>query len=310
MLGHIALALGRAGDAADHYSRSAAHAQRIAEHFWDASRGIFANRLWNDRFVSSLAPTSFFPLLIRAADSKQITSLMRHLASPKSFGGRFVLPSVSRSDPAFRQNVYWRGRIWPILNWLVWLGLKRNGLATEARTLQMKSWTLFAGSWKSRLAPENFNAVTGKALDQPDTDPFYSWTALMPLMAVAEIMDFDPWDGWCLRNGRDELSLGPLNSPVGHVTVSRSRGWLRMTAENGFSLETNIQPGITGITISTDAMRFTLPERLKAGALLRCSKPVAEALQVSEPLWMKRPGEFRLRATGNRRELVELRFSS
>jgi putative isomerase len=217
---------------------------------------------------------------------------------------------VSRGDPAFRQNVYWRGRIWPILNWLVWLGLKRNGLAAEAQTLQRKSWILFTGPWKSRLAPENFNAVTGKALDQPDTDPFYSWTVLMPLMAVAEIMDFDAWDGWCLRNGRDQLSLGPLNSPFGQVTVSRSRGWLSMTAESGFSFETNVQPGITRLTISTDAIRFTLPEKLKTGALVRCSRPATEARQGSKNLKMNRPGEFRLRATGNRREPVELRLSS
>ena len=262
MLGCLASVLGRDREARDHHSRSAAHGLRVKQHFWDASRGIFANRLWNGSFVKSLSPTSFFPLLIGTADPPHIASLMRHLASPQSFGGRYMIPSVSRSDPAFRQNVYWRGRIWPILNWLVWLGLKRNGLDVQARTMQKKSRSLFAAAWKLRLSPENFNAATGAGLDQPDSDPFYSWTALLPIMEIAEIMDIDPWDGWCLHNGTDEIELGPIDSPIGTVTVSRRNGWLRLSANNDLLFETTIRPGITGLAINARSLRLKLPARL------------------------------------------------
>jgi putative isomerase len=310
MLGYLSSALGRDREAQDHHARAAAHAQRVKRHFWDSSRGIFANRLWNGNFVKSLAPTSFFPLLIRAADPPQVASLMRHLSSPKSFGGRYIVPSVSRSDPAFGQNVYWRGRIWPILNWLLWLGLKRNGLAVQARAMQRKCHSLFAASWKLRLAPENFNATTGQGLDQPDSDPFYSWTALLPIMNIAEIMDIDPWDGWCLRNGTDETQIGPLNSPIGIVTVGRRNGWLRLNLKNELLFETTVRPGITGLTISARSLRFTLPARLSPGARLRTSKPVIEARQADMPLRFQGPAkELSLRRTGNRAEPLELRFS-
>jgi putative isomerase len=310
MLGYLAAALGRDREARDHHSRSAAHGLRVKHHFWDASRGIFANRLWNGGFVKSLSPTSFFPLLIGAADPRQIASLMRHLSSREGFGGRYMIPSVSRSDPAFRQNVYWRGRIWPILNWLVWLGLKRNGLDSQAQAMQRKSRSLFAASWKQRLAPENFNATTGQGLDQPDSDPFYSWTALLPIMEIAEVMDINPWDGWCLRNGTAEIELGPINSPIGAVTVSRRNGWLRLSANNELLFETTVQPEIKGLTINARSLRLMLAAKLASGARLRSAKPIAEALQANQPFRLKHPThDLSLRATRHGPELLELTFS-
>ncbi len=32
------------------------------------------------------------------------------LDDPKAFGGEHRLPSVTRDDPAYHDNVYWRGR--------------------------------------------------------------------------------------------------------------------------------------------------------------------------------------------------------
>jgi putative isomerase len=49
--------------------------------------------------------------------------------------------------------------------------------------LRESSWELFWRSWaERRIAPENYNPLSGEGLDQPDTDPFYSWTALLPFM--------------------------------------------------------------------------------------------------------------------------------
>ena len=47
-----------------------------------------------------------------------------------------------------------------------------------------------------RKCPENFSAVTGDAFDQPDTDSFYGWGALMPFIALAndhpDMIQLDP----------------------------------------------------------------------------------------------------------------------
>jgi putative isomerase len=121
--------------------------------------------------------------------------MLNHLEDPSLFGGDFGLPSVARNDPAFHDNVYWRGRIWPVLNWLVWNGLIRTGKAQAAGDLVDKGWRLFMQSWQERrLCPENYNAETGEGLDQPDTDPFYSWSALLPFMKHADEARLFVWE--------------------------------------------------------------------------------------------------------------------
>ena len=181
-LAKIAGVLGE--DPEPHLAHAASLCAKISRDLWDTKRGIFANRLWSGKFVNSVTPTSFFPLLAGAADAAQTRALLEKLDDPHWFGGTPPLPSVARHDPSLHDNVYWRGRIWPILNWLVWNGLKEHAPA-RAEALRESSWELFWRSWaERRIAPENYNPLSGEGLDQPDTDPFYSWTALLPFMKV------------------------------------------------------------------------------------------------------------------------------
>ncbi|HVG82827.1 MAG TPA: trehalase family glycosidase [Methylomirabilota bacterium] len=185
MLARIASRLGDDEAAGRHAATAGSLKARIGERLWDAGRQCFANRLWSGAFVRAIAPTSFFPLLAGAATPEQAGAMVRLLQDPEKFGGDWLLPSVTRDDPAFPDNVYWRGRIWPPLNFLVWLGLKRAGFAAEATLLAENGWRLFQRAWAMRKCPENFSAATGEAFDQPDTDSFYGWGALMPFIALA-----------------------------------------------------------------------------------------------------------------------------
>ena len=167
--------------------RTFSHKQRIAEWLWDERRGIFANRMINGEFVSTLAPTSFFPMAAGIGSMDQAHRMIQdYLNNPSKFGGEFGLPSVTRDDPAYTDNVYWRGRTWAPLNFWVWQGLKRQGYVKEAAQLAEQGWELFEKNWKQRLCGENFNAETGEVLDQPDTDGFYSWGALLAAMKALE----------------------------------------------------------------------------------------------------------------------------
>lgn len=199
--------------------------KQVREQLWDAERGIFANRLWSGHFVRSLAPTSFYPLLAGIADPEQIEALRRSFADPNRFGGRHVLPSVTRDDPAYGDNVYWRGRVWPPLNLLVYLGLGRAGLAKEAGDLAQASWRMFQEAWRRRQCPENFNAETGEADDQPDTDLFYSWGALMALLPVIDLISLTPWDGWSLRHPESNLEFGPILVRGRRTRLRCREGW-------------------------------------------------------------------------------------
>src|SRR5262245_5142049 len=270
MLGRIADVLGL-DEARKYHERAATLRRTIASHFWDDRRMIFANRLWSGAFVRSLAPTSFYPLLCNAADDEQRRHLLAHLEDEQAFGGRFGLPSVARSDPAFADNIYWRGRIWPILNWLVWLGLQRSGEHDAAARLAEKGRRLFFASFRDRrLCPENYHAASGKGLDQPDTDPFYSWSALLPYMDLAERMDVSPFDGWTLTNRAEEGgALAPVLTPAGPVAVERRNGVLTLSRHGEPFFATDIEGRITHLLLTDERVACTLPAKIAAGAKLR-----------------------------------------
>jgi putative isomerase len=196
-----------------------------------------------------------------------MSSLLAYLDDPTKFGGRFILPGTSRDDPAYSDNTYWRGRIWPPLNYLVWHGLRRSGLHDRASDLATKSFDLFRQAWEGRrLCPENFNAETGEPLDQPDTDGFYNWGALMPLMAVGEVMDISPWGGWELVNHGEDLTLGPVQSPVGAVTVDVSNGILRLTQSERSLLATDIVGRLSHLSFGDNFIELDLPEKVADGS--------------------------------------------
>jgi putative isomerase len=244
--------------------------KRIVEHLWDAGRGLFANRLRSGRFVRSVGPTSFYPLLCGAATPAQAAHLLTHLANEATFGGPFVIPSVSRDDPAFADNTYWRGRIWPPLNFLVWHGLRRYGFDAQASDLAEKSVAIFRANWdRQRLCAENYNSVTGVALDQPDTEGFYGWGALMPLLGVNEIMDITPWRGWEICNDGKDVRLGPIESPIGPVVIVVASAELQLWKGEVLLLQSNIIGRLSHIRWGDGRIDLEVPGSLGADALLR-----------------------------------------
>ncbi|MFK7894067.1 MAG: trehalase family glycosidase [Granulosicoccus sp.] len=201
-----------------------AHKACIADWLWDETRGIFANRLVNGQFVQPLAPTSFFPMAAGIASDDQVDSLIkRYLLPEEKFGGRFVLPSATRDDPAYQDNVYWRGRIWAPLNYWVYEGLRRYRRSDEASELAHKSFSLFNQGWQDRYCGENYHAESGAIRDQPDTDYFYTWGAMLPVLSVKEVIDDTPWHGLSLAPSRAGEEFGPIASAWGSLTIYNGR---------------------------------------------------------------------------------------
>ncbi len=268
MLALIAAELGADDDAAWFAGRAEATRGKICNELWDETRSIFANRKRDGRFVRSLGATSFYPLAAGAATEEQAAHLLDHLHDPATFGGRYVVPSVSRDDPAFADNTYWRGRIWPPMNFWIWQGLRRYRQDGAAARLAEASMALFRQSWElRRLCPENFNAASGEALDQPDTDGFYIWGALMPMLGVAEVMDVSPWDGWTIRNDGMPLRLGPIRSPAGTVVLTVADGAMTLARGSTRLVETDIRGQFRHLRIAPGQVSVELPPG--AGGIIR-----------------------------------------
>jgi putative isomerase len=286
MLGLIAAELGETAESRRMGERAEGLKKLIADRLWDEERKVFANRLWSGKFVRSIAPPSFYPLLCGAARPDQAQAMVAMLSDPRKFGGQWMLASVTRDDPAFSDNVYWRGRIWPPLNFLVYHGLKRAGFAEAASELADNGFRLFQGEWRhNRRCPENFNSVSGEALDQPDTDSFYGWGALMPAIAVAELTDITPWGGWEVTHG-ESICLGPLLTPLGAATVESGEGVLRITASGQPRFATNIKGRMTHLDLGAPGAGVTLPAG-PAGWVEFPGGPINSASLEGRPLTLK-----------------------
>ena len=60
--------------------------------------------------------------------------IAKHLKNPDEFWGKWVIPSIAFNDPAFKDQDYWRGRIWGPMNYLVYLGLQNYNDPADPRS--------------------------------------------------------------------------------------------------------------------------------------------------------------------------------
>lgn len=279
MLAAVARELGHARDALEFEALAADTRRRISAELWDGERGIFANRQRDGGFVRSVGPTSFYPLLCGAADGEQAGRLLAHLKDPSMFGGEFVLPNATRSDPAYKDNVYWRGRIWGNVNFFVWQGLRRYGFDAQADELARKSLSMFERQWKTaRLCGENYSAETGEVTDQVDADPFYTWGAMLPLLGVSQVMDFSPWHGWEITNTTEPVQLGPVTSPAGSVTLTVADGLLRLRSRDVELFSTNHRGRIRHVIVERGLLSMTLADDASNAARLGLGPDIAARL--------------------------------
>jgi neutral trehalase len=165
----------------------------INEKLWNEREGFYFDRHWDGSFSRRKAASNFYPLLAKIPDARRASLLIRRLLNPKEFWGEYILPSISRDDPLFKDQQYWRGTIWPPTNYLVYQGLKACGFDAVATEYAEKGLSLFLRSWQNfQLCPENFDSRTGEAGGQR----YRSWGPLFALIAIEEYLDFTPWDGF------------------------------------------------------------------------------------------------------------------
>ncbi len=166
----------------------AAVVRRGLETLWDAEAGIYLNKnLRSGQLSRRTSPTNFYPFLAKAPTEDQARSMVqKHLLNPEKFGGPYILPSTPRDDPAFKDQTYWRGRIWGPMNYLVWLGLANyhaSDLREARRVVGQSSLDIFLKEWNAqRHVHENYSAIGDDHDSVKNSDPFYHWGALMGLI--------------------------------------------------------------------------------------------------------------------------------
>jgi hypothetical protein len=187
-LAAIAENLNRAGEAKELKERAARYRTKLAT-LWNEPAGIFLNKdLHTGEFNTRLSPTNFYPMLAHAASPEQAKAMIeKHLLNPNEFWGEWIIPSIERSDPAFHDQNYWRGRIWGPMNYLVYLGLRNYDDANVRSEFAAKSYALFLKEWRDQgHVHENYNSISGTGDDVPNSDRFYHWGALLGYVEYLE----------------------------------------------------------------------------------------------------------------------------
>jgi len=187
-LADIAEEIGRTEDGRELRARAEKYRTNIAG-FWDDKTGFYLNRRTDTKeFSGRISPTNFYPFLAKAPTPEQAEIMIRnHFYNPAEFWGEWIIPSISRNDVRYKDNDYWRGRIWAPMNFLVYLGLRNYDLPAARRDLIEKSKKLLLKSWLSEgHVYENYNADTGVGDDVGSSDKFYHWGALLEFMSFID----------------------------------------------------------------------------------------------------------------------------
>lgn len=270
---------------ADYWAdRAAAIRDAMNALLWDESRGLYLDRHWDGRRSARVGAANFLPLVAGVPDHDRARRMLDTLLDPGRFWGPYVVPTISRDDPAFHDQQYWRGTIWPPTNYLIGQGLRRYRFDQAAAELARRSVELFLGSWREyQLCRENYDARTG----QGGGARYQSWGPLFGLLGVEELADATPWDGlrfgsvvppettvlrrlplagrvWDVRLGPDGLSVrvdgahlftsdGPIIAR--HVVLEQKVLSAEVTAVRSTALRTTagiqiVEPGTTPVALA------------------------------------------------------------
>ena len=128
--------------AAHNRERADAVTGAIRRKMWDEASGLFYSYdAKGGRQLTTSTVSSLMPLMAGVATQEQAARLISHLSDPAEFWTNTPIPSTAANSPAFNPLRYWSGPSWPVMNWLVYYGLRERGspLAEELRlrTLRM-----------------------------------------------------------------------------------------------------------------------------------------------------------------------------
>jgi glycogen debranching enzyme len=157
-----------------------AWADRTAEgldaKLWDDGEGSYGDYdVRADERVRAQTAGAFSPLFAGIPTRDRAGQLKaRLMASTVAVDGvGRVVTSVAPSDANFDPALYWRGPVWPMINWVVQAGLRRYGFTDEATEIRNALLELVRreGFW------EHYNGTTGGGQGTEQL----SWTAALVL---------------------------------------------------------------------------------------------------------------------------------
>lgn len=177
VLGELLARVGDADGAADFAARARLTRDALVAKCWDPEAGLF----WDlaglaERPLRTSTVTSLFPLLLPDLPAPIVARLIAQLEDPGAYATPWPIPSVARSEPAFRpgltgERLLWRGASWVNTNWYLCRALRRHGRPDLARHIEDST----AAMIEREGFREYYDALTGEGHGAPD----FGWSALV-----------------------------------------------------------------------------------------------------------------------------------
>ena len=223
-LSKMAKALGHEEEAAMFAEKARQMACRINERMWSEEDGCYYNLKFDGTLSKKQAPDCIMPLMTGLVPDDRKDRLLAVLKDENKFWGEYMIPSIAKDDPAFPNQAYWRGQIWPPQVLWTYLGLKKCGEAGLAWEFANKAGAMLAREWtENGFTPENYNAYTGRC----SGSQHYNWGVLMGLPLLEELVSFT----------EDKLIFGNPLAPDGTelANILADGRYYTMKVENGMT---------------------------------------------------------------------------
>ena len=165
-------------DLADKFT---ADAQKLKEHIqtkmFDKETGFFYDtRIETGEFIKVMGAECWLPLWAGAATQEQAKAVMEKMMDPAKFNSTLPLGTLDISHPRLRPvRGYWRGPVWVDQVYFGITGLRNYGYHKEADFLLEKFIDNAQGLATDGPIHENYNPLTGEALNSPN----FGWSSAL-----------------------------------------------------------------------------------------------------------------------------------
>ncbi|WP_286233514.1 alpha-glucosidase [Thalassotalea sediminis] len=129
-----------------------------------------------------MGPEGWSPLWAGVAQQHQAEKVVSNMMSEKHFNAVIPLPTAAFTNPAYDQDIYWRGRVWLDQFYFGIKALANYGYNQHAKALTMKLFNNAQGLVLNDPIRENYNPETGAM--QGATN--FSWSAAHLYMLSVE----------------------------------------------------------------------------------------------------------------------------
>lgn len=158
------------------YDRRADRTAAALDGLWDDDRALHVGYdVRRQATITTGTAACFAPLYAgvpsAARAARMVEAVTASSVRPGSRG--FVVPSLSPDDPRFLRTRYWRGPVWPVINWLVYRGLSRYGFQSEAGQVR----TALIDLVRDGGFYEHYDPMTGRGHGGEQ----FAWTAALIL---------------------------------------------------------------------------------------------------------------------------------